>query len=376
MGQAVAASRGRTSPLAGLDSALMFSRFRACIATLLVGTTATSACPGPRREVPSSALLPAGDTLVVPVQEVADAAWLGNARWAVLSPLDHAVLVVDFTRKSVSPFGGASTREIEQPFHLFRDGATVWVADWQRRRATQWSEDGRLLGEFPAADALRGALPRARTQGAWLYELRSAPGRDGSGNRDSAAIVRVAGASTDTIARLAPFDLAEVVSDGRPRLERRLLSGQDRWGVTPGGRLWVARVDKNRVDWVTPDGSVTRGEQLPDRVLPVTQNDRDLFLNRFEPGLRSTVEAIPFAAIKPPFDFAQAGPGESVWLTKSRAVGDSIRFYQVVDSAGSLVAELTHPGLGRVVAIGGAHALVAETIEKGVRLLLYRMPAP
>ena len=54
-------------------------------------------------------------------------------------------------------------------------------------------------------------------------------------------------------------------------------------------------------------------------------------------------------------------------------MGDSIRFYQVVDSTGTLIAELSHPGLGRVVAIGGAHALVAETIEKGVRLLLYRL---
>lgn len=361
----------------GLDSAPMSSRFRAGIATLLLGVAATWGCPGPRRTVPSAALQAGGDTLIAAVQEVADAAWLGDTRWAILSPLDRAVLVVDFARKSVTPFGGASAREIEQPFHLFRDGTTVWVADWQRRRATQWSEDGHLLGELPAADALRGALPRARgAQGTWLFELRSAPGRDGSGNRDSAAIIRVAGTAMDTVARLAPFDLAEVVSDGRPRLERRLLSGQDRWGVTPGGRLWVARVDKNRVDWVTSDGRLTRGEQLPDRVLPVTQNDRDLFLNRFEPGLRSTVEAIPFAAIKPPFDFAQTGPGESVWLTKSRAVGDSIRFYQVVDSTGTLVAELFHPGLGRVVAIGGAHALVAETIEKGVRLLLYRMPAP
>jgi len=353
----------------------MFHRRPARIAGLLAAILAGSGCPGPRQPIPTLAFLPTGDTLIAPVQEVADAVWLDGSRWAVLAPLDHAVLEVDLARGRSAPFGAAAAGEIEQPFHLFRDGQTVWIADWQRRRATQWSLDGRLQGEIPAADAFRGALPRARDpQGAWLFELRPAPGRDGSGNRDSAAVVRLTDGRVDTIGRLAPFDLAEVVSDGRIRLERRLLSGQDRWGVTAGGRLWIARVDKNRVDWVSAARRPVQGEQLPDRVLPVTQNDRDLFLNRFEPGLRSTVEAIPFAAIKPPFEQALSGPDETVWLTKSRAVGDSLRFYQVVDSTGRLVAELSHPGIGRVMAIGGGVVLVAENVEAGVRLSLYRVP--
>lgn len=360
----------------GLDSPPMFRRHRH-LPLVAAGILTAAGCSGSRPAVPTMAFEATGDTLIAPVQEVADAVWLEGGRWAILSPLDHAVLVADLERGRTTPFGGAGAREIEQPFHLFRDGETVWVADWQRRRATQWSLNGRLLAEIPTVDGLRGALPRARgPEGAWLFELRPAPGRDGSGNRDSAAIIRLTSDRTDTIGRLAPYDLAEVVADGRTRLERRLLSGQDRWGVTPDGWFWIARVDQNRVDWISAAGRRVRGEQLPDRVLPVTQNDRDLFLNRFEQGLRSTVEAIPFAAIKPPFDFAQSGPDQSVWLTKSRAVGDTIRFYQVVDTTGRLVGELTHPGLGRVVAIGGDHALVAESIEKGVRLLHYRVPQP
>lgn len=355
----------------------MLRGYVATVTTIFAGAVGASGCSGPRQPPPTLTLEATGDTLVARVHEVADAVWLEGSRWAILSPLDHAVRLVDMQRGRTTPFGGASAAEIEQPFHLFRDAETLWIADWQRRRATHWSLDGRLLGEIPTADGLRGALPRARDpQGAWLFELRPAPGRDGSGNRDSAAIIRLTSDRADTVGRLAPYDLAEVVADGRTRLERRLLSGQDRWGVTPGGRFWIARVDKNRVDWITGAGQRVEGEQLPDRVLPVTQNDRDLFLNRFEEELRPTVEAIPFAAIKPPFDFALTGPDESVWLTKSRAVGDTIRFYQVVDSAGRFVAELTHPGLGRVVAIGGEHALVAESIEDGVRLLLYLLPRP
>ncbi|HXI22106.1 MAG TPA: hypothetical protein VNH46_13520, partial [Gemmatimonadales bacterium] len=199
-----------------------------------------------------------------------------------------------------------------------------------------------------------------------------------SGNRDSAVVARATSdlARIDTVGRLAPFDLAEVITDGRRRLERRLLSGQDRWGVLPDGSVWLARVTDNRVDWILPDGAHVSGRVLPDRVLPVTENDRDLFLRRFEPALRPTVEQIPFSAIKPPFENALSGPAGLVWLVKSRAIGDSTRYYQLVDRAGRLVALASHPGLGRILALGDSVALVGEHFSGGVRLLQFRVPVP
>lgn len=343
---------------------------RSSLALLLAGLAV--ACGGREPPPPSAALLPTGDTLILPLIDVTDGAWLGGSRWAVVAPEDHTVRLVDLAARRQVALGGA---ELSEPFHLFRAGDSLWVADWMRRRATAWSLDGKLLGEFPALDALRGVLPRARdAQGRWYFEARPAPGRDGSGNRDSAVVVRLDGTRLDTIARLAPFDLAEVMSEGRSRLERRLLSGQDRWGVANDGALWVARVDKNRVDWVLPQGERTEGRQLPDRVLPITDNDREIFLSRFDEGLRASVEAIPFAAIKPPFEFALTSPDGAAWLVKSRAVGDTTRYYQVVDRQGRLTQERSHPGLGRVVALGGGEALVAEAFEQGVRLLRFRLP--
>ena len=65
-------------------------------------------------------------------------------------------------------------------------GDTVYLADWGRRRTTVWTADGRLLDSIPAADALRGAYPRARDAAGQLYfEVPPEAGRDGSGNRDS-----------------------------------------------------------------------------------------------------------------------------------------------------------------------------------------------
>ena len=66
--------------------------------------------------------------------------------------------------------------------------------------------------------------------------------------------------------------------------------------------MWVARVTENRVDWRSPDGEWDEGDALPDRVLEVTQYDRELFYRKFPPELRATAEQLPFAAVKPPFE--------------------------------------------------------------------------
>ncbi len=336
-------------------------------------------CSAPKPTVVALALEPTSDTIIAPYGDVTDAVWLGDSRWALIAPQDRAVSVADFSRHSLASFVSARSRELEQPFHLFRAGDSLFVADWLRRRLTSWSLTGAMGGALPAADALRGALPRARDrEGRWYFELRPAPGPDGSGNRDSAIVVRASDgvARLDTIGRLAPFDLVEVNSDGRRRLERRLLSGQDRWGVLPDGSLWIARATENRIDWRDPAGRITEGDQLPDPVLPVTDNDREIFLSKFDPGLRPTVSQIPFAAIKPPFENALSAPDGALWLVKSRAIGDTLRSYQVVNRAGQLIQTVTHRGLGHLLGLGEGFALVGEPFEGGVRLLLFRVPAP
>ena len=74
-----------------------------------------------------------------------------------------------------------------------------------------------------------------------------------------------------------------------------------------------------------------RGDTLPDRVLEVTQYDRELFYRRFPPELRATAELLPFAAVKPPFEAGIHQPAGTVWLEKSRAPADSARRYHVVN---------------------------------------------
>lgn len=357
----------------------MQNRYFSSRFTLLLAAALATGCSS--AETPPDAVLleAVGDTLLTPYGDITDAAWLGGRRWVLIAPQDQAVSAASLDTRKLTPFAGPRSKELEQPFHLFRAGDSIYVADWQRRRLTAWSLDGKPGGSFPAADALRGVLPHDRdSAGNWYFELRAPPGPDGSGNRDSAAIVRARSDFTqvDTIARLAPLELAEVMSQGRVRLERRLLSGQDRWGVLPDGSLWIARVGQNRVDWRDPSGEMHRGRELPDAVLPVTENDRQLFLNKFDPALRPTVSQIPFVVIKPPFENAFTAPDGTVWLMKNRAIGDTLRHYQLIDRKGHLVRIADHTGFGRILAIGEGVAVVGESFEGGVRLLDFRMPAP
>jgi hypothetical protein len=181
---------------------------------------------------------------------------------------------------------------------------------------------------------------------------------------------------TDTIGRLSPLDLAQIESDAGRRFERRVFSGEDAWGVLPDGSVWIARVYQNRVDWIGPDGKVTHGASLPDRILEVTRTDRELFTRRFPPDLRSTVEQLPFAAVKPPFETAWTGPGETVWLEKSQAVTDSARSYHVVGRDGHPLREVRVRGYwARILGANESSALVADPDSTGYRLSESPIPA-
>jgi hypothetical protein len=337
-----------------------------------------TACGASKPAAPPIELSPVGDTVLTPYSEVTEAAWLGRDRWAVVAPSDDAAAIVDFAHRAARPLGGPNSKALRNPSSLFIAGDTLYLGDWGLRRLTLWTPDGRLVRSIPASDAVRGSLPRARDgSGRFYFDLYPRPGPDGSGNRDSAAVVRVNPELTgvDTIARLAPLDIAEVVGDAGRRFERRVFSGVDRWGTLLDGSLWVARVYHNRMDWRSPEGKWRRGEALPDRVLEVTRYDRELFLRKFPPELRRTAQDLPFAPLKPPFESGLTGTTGEVWLEKSRAPADSSRRYHVVDRQGQLVREIRLQGQGRILALGTNAALVAEPTSAGTRLVEVELPS-
>lgn len=335
---------------------------------ILAALVAIAACDAPP-PAPSLTLQPGADSLRLTIREATDGVWLGGERFAILSPADNAVAVVDFASDSVVTLDSTSG-EIERPSGLFVLGDTLFIQDWARRRVSAWI-DGEVVRSIPASDAARGALPQAiDTQGRLYYELSPRPRRDGSGNRDSAAVLRASGptATPDTAARLGPLDIAEVQSDQGRRFERRILSGDDEWGVLPDGSIWIARTYQNRVDWLDSSG-VEEGERLRDRVLEVTRVDRERFVQRFPPELRTSAERLPFSPIKPPFVRGFTGGGGDVWLEKSRAVSDTGQLYHQVGRDGNLVREVRVDGWARILAVSPDAALVVLPDSLGMTVI-------
>jgi hypothetical protein len=323
--------------------------------------------------VPQLALVPGSDSIVVPFAEATDAAWLGGERWAVLLPGGPEAGIVDFASWSRTTLGTKAT--LESPFSVFRAGDTLYAGEPLKRRLTYWTLDGGFVRYEPASDLVRGALPRARDGAGHFYaELRPAAGVDGSGSRDSAVVVELSGAGVDTVARLAPLDLAKVASPTGERFERRVFSGVDRWGVYSDGTVWLARVYHNRVDFRAPDGRTRKGAPLPDRVLEVTREDRELFVRKFPEELRGTAEQLPFAPIKAAFTSAFADADGRIWLEGSRSVSDSVQRYNVVGRDGRLQFVALLPGTGRAIAASTTQVLVADLTREGIRLRLAPMP--
>ncbi|HEU5218909.1 MAG TPA: hypothetical protein VFU23_09630 [Gemmatimonadales bacterium] len=354
----------------------MTPRLSSCAPVLIALLAACG--PGPAPALPEEDLAFPSDTLEAPWGNLPSAAPLSGGRWAVVSSDFDAAVIADFGRKTLSPLGGAGQKAYVHPASVFSFADTVYLSDWGKRRATVWTSDGKLVDSIPAPDALRGSPPRARDAAGQLYfEATPQPKRDGSGNRDSAAVVRAQRTLTrfDTLARLAPLDLKEM-RPGEPtqRFERMIFSGIDLWGVWPDGGVWIARLLHNQIDVRDPAGKVTHGPELPDPVYEVSEADRTRFLQTFPPDVRPKETDLPWALIHPPFVAAFMSP-DGIWLEKSKPVLDSVRRIHVLDRQGNLKRVLRLKGEGRVVAIGADKILVAEQFARGIRLMQIRIPA-
>lgn len=341
---------------------------------------AIAAC-APHREgadIPEELLQVAADTILTPYGQVPKAAWMAPGRWVVVaSDWDEAV-VADFNAGGATPLGGGSGRDYDRPVEVFAAGDSLYLSDWGRRRVTIWTREGRLAGAIEIPLEVRAGFPKARDAAGHLYfEPPVIAGPDGRGLLDSGLVLRAdpALARFDTVAQLAPAQVTEITRDQRRRLERQVFAGQDRWGVLDDGSVWVARLLRNRVVWVSPDGRVVQGPPLPDPVYEVTLEDREAFVAQFPRELRGTVEGLPFAIVKPPFEGAFTGPDQQVWQEKSRAAADSVRRMHVVTREGRLARRLVVPSPGRIIAVGPDAVLVAEQFAEGVRLLQVPLPA-
>lgn len=335
------------------------------------------ACGEPPPPAPVITVAATTDTLVVVAVSLSAAAPRSDQRWVVLAGEEAELRIADFAARTVTPFPGITPVEVPHPSVLLGLGDTIVVGDWGLRRFTAWLPGSPRLEAWPVPDALRGAFPRARdAAGQWYFEVPPEARRDGEGLRDSAAVVRADPQLTrfDTLARLAPPDLATVDGANGPRYERRNLGGQDLWGVQRDGTLWLARVFQNRIEWRRPSSTKPFvGPPMQDPILPIQEMDRQIFIRRFPEDQREAARRLPFTAIKPPFEAAFQTPDQRVWLFKSAVALDSVRTFQVVDSTGVRFVVLV-PSRGTALGVSSTHILMGEEFPGGIRLLRYPVP--
>jgi hypothetical protein len=80
---------------------------------ILATCIALSACGGGTPPPPVVELAAGADTVSTGYAEIADAAWLGDGRFAVVAPMDVTVGLVDLGRREVTPLGGSGTKDLE-----------------------------------------------------------------------------------------------------------------------------------------------------------------------------------------------------------------------------------------------------------------------
>ena len=124
---------------------------------------------------------------------------------------------------------------------------------------------------------------------------------------------------------------------------------RDIFGVLPDGSLWIARGSNNAVDWLSPTGDLTPGPSRRYQQIPVSQEEKDSFLERLRQqmshmGAPAGIELrYPFADEKAPFASGMTNPAGEVWLERARAYGDSVPVWDVVGRDGQPVRAVQFP---------------------------------
>jgi hypothetical protein len=112
------------------------------------------------------------------------------------------------------------------------------------------------------------ALPQGMDARGRIY-TRALGGMGGGALPDSAPILRVdrGTRAADTVANFKLPDRTQATSGGANNRNVQIsnvpLSPEDAWGVAADGSVAVARAGDYHVDWIAPDGRVTRGAPVP-----------------------------------------------------------------------------------------------------------------
>ncbi len=261
-------------------------------------------------------------------------------------------------------------------------GDTVALVDFSAVRTTLWTEGGEPLRVLPIAP-VSGTAPVLvyDTVGYGYkidYQAILGGGEPGTAvHPDSVAVLRIrlATGQVDTVARLAAPEYGDATFGEQRQQAATVFAPNDFFGVLPNGTAWVARGRENRVDWRTPEGRWSRGERRVFTPIPVTQGDKDRVLAQVREqgkqyGMPQDLRIeYPFAATKPPFDFALGRPNGEVWLQRPRSRDDAPLTYDVFTRRGGWQREVVFPAGAALAGFGHGGAIYGAIREGEGRTL-------
>ena len=169
------------------------------------------------------------------------------------------------------------------------------------------------------------------------------------------------------------------------------LSAAEGAALFADGWFAVARVEPYRVDWIAPDGRVSRGLPIPVTPIRVTTAEKEAYFARLAASRAPEVAtpALPepmrreigalrdrFPAVFPPFTGAPLAGGDgNLWLRRPVSKHFPNLRYDVVDRRGQRIGTVSLARGERVVAVGRTAVYVAWKDQDDIERLR-RHPSP
>ena len=352
---------------------------------------------------PKITLKPAAAKLPSEFSSIAALRELGDGRVLVTDPTENKVVVVDFAAGTVTqvgrsgqgpgeyqtpgrprPIGGDSTLMVELRtgrWHLFA-GAKL-VATVPADNPAYLASSRQVLG----ADGRRNVV---RTSSFVDNRSASIP----VNGPDSTWIIRTnrSTARSDTLGRArTPKSVISSTTNAKGEITsmevvRPPFAVGEELAFFEDGWLAIARLDPYRIDWIAPDGRVTKGKPLPWSVVKITERDVETFFatrgsgappaggaaaaeearrRKVESAMKSVPDALPPTV-----------PGGLIPLDDARLLvrhpdtaDQPHARYDLVDRRGALVGTIAMPKGETIVAISRKWAYVAMTDDDGLQYL-------
>jgi len=340
---------------------------------LLAATHAGAAQLPPETNLRSTAALSEPFSRIRAIRELSD------GRLLVADQMENALYMVDFGRQSRVQVGrnGPGPEEYDQPTGLLAIGGDSTILINLRNNRLDWLDPaGRIVATKPLFLGEGWSIPNRADRAGRLYfdgisNTRLRKREDPSA--DQAPIIRgTLPSRLDTVAYLT-------IPGG---VNPNPFPAWDQWTVDADGRIAIVRNGAEyRVDWVAPNGAVTRGRAVPYERVRVTSDDRERFAaggpNIPYGGGRAQASRRGGAAPPPPAprtDFPDQFPPArlgGIWVAHDgRAIvhrNESLRelrpLLDVFDASGNLVARFRLPER-RQVAGFGRNGLYAIRIDE------------